>query len=415
MDSGAGTGKTYSILTVLHTLAADYPNLRILICRATRASLTESVMVTFEQEILPADGMTWLARGARRDVRKAYNYPNKSTIVLGGLDRPDRILSTAWDVVYVNECVEVTEEAWDALWGRLNRPGRPGWLGYLIGDTNPGDPGHWIKKRADEGRVGRWQVGHRANPVMWDGSAWTAAGTKYLDGLRQLVGTRRKRFLDGVWAAGEGAWFGTFDIGTHVDASAEFDPRYPVHLSVDTGVHTGAAWWQPRGDGDDAEVTVFGDYYSFDVHAFENAKAVLALTQTLCGGRFDVGRRDPSGGAASGFGSQTIDAEFRRAGLRLEPWPKYPGCVTAGLNLLESFVACDPPRFKVHPRCTRLIEAMTNYRRKKRGGQFIDEPEDPLHPHEELVDSMRSGLLDRWPEGRRPQPKLRRVPARRVF
>src|SRR5436309_1787806 len=62
----AGTGKTYSILAFLHLLAADYPDLRILFCRQTRVSLTESVLVTFEKEILPADGMESLARGASR-------------------------------------------------------------------------------------------------------------------------------------------------------------------------------------------------------------------------------------------------------------------------------------------------------------------------------------------------------------
>jgi Rad3-related DNA helicase len=44
----AGTGKTFAILCLLHCLASDEPGLRILICRQTRVSLTDSVLITFE-------------------------------------------------------------------------------------------------------------------------------------------------------------------------------------------------------------------------------------------------------------------------------------------------------------------------------------------------------------------------------
>ena len=183
-----------------------------------------------------------------------------------------------------------------------------------------------------------------------------------------------------------------------------------------TGVQTCALpiWFQVRGEGEDSRVTVFGDYYSYNVPAYENAKAILEASRQRCENRVDVGRMDPSGNADNGTGL-VIGGEFKRAGLRLQPWPKFPGCVASGLALVESFVAVDPPRLRIHPRCRHLIDAFANYRRKKRGGQWIDEPEDPQHPHEELIDALRSGLLDKWPEGRVTPPKLRMMPARRVF
>ena len=389
------------MVTVLHALARDYPGLRILVCRQTRASLSESVLATFEEEVLPADGSRNVAAGERRDRRGSYRYPNGSRIVLGGLDKPDRILSTAWDVVYVNEAIEAEADAWEALGSRLNRPGRDRRFGYLIGDTNPGDPAHWLKKRCDDGLTTLWQTTHAANPALFGPEGWTEYWPPYKERLDRLRGTRRGRLRDGLWVAGEGQWFGSFDPATHVSRSAAFDPSYPVHLAVDTGVHTGAVWFQVREEADGPAVTVFGDYYSFDVHAYQNAKAILDKTEALCGGRVDVGRMDPSGNAASGFGGQTIESEYRRAGLRLAPWPKYPGCVAAGLALVESFVAVDPPKLRVHPDCKGLVDALANYKRKKRGGQYVDEPEDPQHPYEELVDALRSGLLDAWPAGRK--------------
>lgn len=409
----AGTGKTWAILAFLHLLLADCEGLRVLVCRQTRRSLTDSVLVTYEQEILPADGMEFLALGATRDHRSRYLYPGGSELVVGGLDRPDKILSTSWDVIYVNEAIEVEEAAWDTLSTRLNRPGRPTWLGHLIGDTNPGDPSHWLRKRVDEGRTVLWDTGHEANPALHDGDEWTPAGRQYQETLDRLRGARRKRLRDGLWAAGEGQWFGSFDPDRHVSPDADFDCRYPVHLAVDTGVHTGAVLYQIRDMADGPAVTVFADYYSYDVAAEQNALSILGLCAERCGGRYDVGRLDPAGGARSGFGAQTIDSEFRRVGLTLEPWLKYPGCVLAGLNLLGSFL--DSGRLTVHPRCERTVNALLNYKRKQRQNQFIDEPEDPQHPHEELIDALRSSLLDRYPEGRRPKPSFRQVSPHRAF
>ena len=401
----AGTGKTYGALATLHTLALDYPGLRIAICRQTRASLTESVLATLEDEIFPEDNCEYLASGARRDHRTAYLYPNKSRIVLGGLDKPERVLSTAWDIVYINEAIEVGQAAWETLGSRMDRPGRQSEFGYLLGDTNPGDPNHWLKKRIDAGLCVGWETTHAANPRLFDRDGWTREWWPYRDRLDKLTGTHRKRLKDGIWTAGEGQWFETFDADRHVHPSAEFDPALPVHLAVDCGVHTAAVWFQVRGEGDAARVTIFADYYSDRIPAHQNAQAILNISNERCRGQVDVGRMDPAGNSDNGTGL-VISGEYARAGLRLKPWPKFPGCVASGLALVESFVAVDPPTLTIHPRCHRTIDAFANYRRKKRGNQWIDEPEDPQHPHEDLMDAIRSGLLDKFPMGRNHRPKL---------
>lgn len=407
----AGTGKSYGVLSVIHTLAADYPGLRVLLCRRTRKSLTESVMVTFER-IARADGMGAICSGASRKVRDAYNYPNGTTVVLGGMDKPDKFTSTDWDIVFINEAIELEPGAWDVIKGRLGRPGMSRRFGFLIGDTNPGDPSHWIKKRCDEGDSVLWDTGHKANPLMWDGLDWTEAGRDYRDNvLAKLKGTRRKRFYEGLWAAGEGQWFEAFG-DLHVTEAAEFSPAFPTTFSKDSGVHAGAVWCQFRPG---PVVSVFADYYGFNVAAFDSAHAVLeAEGSRLCNGRWDRGVTDPAYRAATAVGP-TVLAEYQRAGLRLDPWPSYPGSVLDGLSLIDSFVATDPPALIVHPRCTRLIEAFANYKRAKRQGQFIDRPEDPQHPHEDMIDALRGALQDKFPEGRKLAPKLVRRPASKVF
>jgi Phage terminase large subunit len=413
----AGTGKTWGILLALHLLSLARPGMRLLLCRKTRESLTESVLVTYEQEILPLTGHRWIAEGIKRRVRQSYLYPNGTEWIVGGLDKPSKIFSTSYDLAFVNEAIELAEEDWETLQSRIGRPERAHRLNALIGDTNPGDPACWLKRRCDEGRCLEWRSHHADNPGLHDGRSWTEAGRAYLDRLRRLTGTRRRRLFEGLWAAGEGVWFETFG-DDHVRESAEFSRAHPLHLAVDSGVHTAAVWFQVVPGGVEPVIHVVGDYYAFGLPAYDAALAIGGRTAELFGAgvspRVDRGVTDPAGKALTGIGP-TVLGEYERAGLRLDEWPSYPGSVRDGLSLVESFVAVDPPALLVHPRCTHLITAFANYKRARRQGQYIDKPEDPQHPHEDLVDCLRGGLMDKFPEGRRPEPRFRRLPARSVF
>ena len=184
----AGTGKTFPILSVLHCLAREYP-LRILILRATRVSLTESALVTYEQEILPADGCETIADGAGRANRHVYHYPGSSDIVVAGLDRnPTRILSTAWDIIFANEGVELQKEVWETLGSRLNRPGRDPRFGWLLADTNPSYPEHWLKKRCDAGATTMWGHDPRGQPRPPRRPQLDASGPPLPGGPRSIDG-----------------------------------------------------------------------------------------------------------------------------------------------------------------------------------------------------------------------------------
>ena len=217
----------------------------------------------------------------------------------------------------------------------------------------------------------------------------------------------------------DGLWFPAFSAETHASVDAEYDPALPVYLAIDSGVFTGAVFFQVArrftAEGTVEDVRIFADYLAEGLTAEANARAILEVARTRCNGRFDVASTDPAGGSRNPVGP-TVIAEYERAGIRpLRRWPL--SSVADGLALVESFVnpADGRPRLRVHPRCVRMILAIANYRRAKRGGQWQDYPEDPQHPHEDLVDALRGGLRDLFPEGRVSRPTLARVPARQVF
>lgn len=217
----------------------------------------------------------------------------------------------------------------------------------------------------------------------------------------------------------EAAWFASFDAvgGKHVNESAEYDYRYPVHLAIDCGVsqHVGAVWFQVRPlDSYRSRVTVFGDYHAQGKYSEANAKAirVKGLEELPCRGRLDTVRVDPAANAKTGIGPAAYEEFERVFGPRLlSRWPSHGVC--DGLDQLELLL--ESGCLVIHPRCAAMKAAFQNYARKQtRSGDFLDEPVDPQHPHEDMMDALRGGVRDRFPEGRTPPPNLRRTAAGRA-
>ena len=245
----AGTGKTRGVLEKVHLYLLKYPGTRALICRKTRASMTESVLVTFESKVVRAGCK--LDNQSRR-TRSGYDYDNGSVLVVGGLDNPDRIMSTEYDLIAVFEATETSEDDWEKLTTRLRNSRGP--YHQIIADCNPAAPTHWLKRRADRGAMEVHECRHRDNPTLWDMAAqqWTTAGRRYLATLESLTGHRRARLLDGRWAAAEGLVYPEFDATIHVvhEMPAGWE-SWPKLRAIDFGyVHPFVCqWWALDGDG----------------------------------------------------------------------------------------------------------------------------------------------------------------------
>jgi phage terminase large subunit-like protein len=230
-------------------------------------------------------------------------------------------------------------------------------------------------------------------------------------------GTRlgQQELMAEVLEISDGVWFHRFDPSKHVSEEARYDPRWPVHLAIDCGLsrHVAAVWFQVRGVEPSRRVTVFGEFHAEGLYSEAAAKAILAHAWDLpSGSRIDTVRLDPASTARSGVGPAAY-AEFERVfGSRmLSRWPLHR--VAEGLDLLDLLM--DKGLLLIHPSCTMLRAAFQNYVRKRTGrGDWLDEPADPQHPHEDLMDALRGGVRDRFPEGRAEQPRLHHVHAGRI-
>lgn len=257
LSGPAGTGKSMACLTYMHRLAYENPGFRGLIVRSTRSSLSETGMVTFEDRVLGADH-PMMVGGPRRQWRTDYRYDNGALIVLGGMDKPSKVLSGEYDVIYVQQAEELTEAAWETLITRL-RNYKIAWQ-QIIGDCNPDAPRHWIKRRADAGALTMLESRHEDNPELWNGVSWTEKGKDYLSKLDSLTGVRLHRLRFGRWVAAEGAIYEEWDRNLHVIDPFEIPRSWRRFRTVDFGFTNPVVvqWWAV--DNDD-RLFMYREYY----------------------------------------------------------------------------------------------------------------------------------------------------------
>ena len=277
IEGPAGTGKSRAALEKLHRAASKYPRMRGLIIRKTRASCSESVLVTWEQKVLPAGSP--LATGADRAHRQRYDYPNGSTIVVGGMDLASRIMSTEYDLIYVAEATELSEAEAEQLTTRL----RNGQMPYqqILFDCNPAAPSHWLNQRCLAGTTRRILSRHEDNPTVTAG---------YLATLQALTGARRARLYEGRWAAQEGLVY-AFDPAVHLvtdDALAAVTFR-TTFATVDWGfTNPGVCQvWGQDADGrltERAEVYETGHTVEWWIAEARSLRAQYAISLFVCDG-----------------------------------------------------------------------------------------------------------------------------------
>lgn len=248
----AGTGKSLAMLQKAHYTSLMASGCRSLIVRQTHASLTGSTLVTFEQQVIrDALGhgvVNWFGGSARKPA--AYQYANGSQIVVGGLDRPEKFLSTEFSRIYVDEATQVSLSALETLITRLR--GNADAYRQIVLACNPDAPQHWVKQRCDAGTMRMIYSRHRDNPLLVnaDGTL-TERGVDYMEKLDALTGVRRLRYRDGIWAAAEGLVYEGWDDAVHLIDPFDVPADWQRFITVDFGYTApfAAQLWAEDGDG----------------------------------------------------------------------------------------------------------------------------------------------------------------------
>lgn len=274
----AGTGKTRVILEKLHQLCLRTAGVKCLVMRQTLVSLTASGVQTYEKDVARealADGTVTFFGGSLREP-PAFKYSNGSSISLGGLDKPMKVMSTEYDVIYVIEATEVSLEALDMLTTRLRNGRLRGWH-QLIMDCNPDAPTHPLKIECDAGRMVMLHSKHEDNPRFFnrDGTM-TPAGEEYIGRLDALTGVRYLRLRKGIWAAAEGVIYEEFNPGIHVVDPFPIPDDWRRLWSIDFGYVNPFVWQEWAITPDDRMILV-REIYKTQTLVEDHARAIMAL------------------------------------------------------------------------------------------------------------------------------------------
>ena len=269
----AGTGKSRAALEKLSFVAYNRP-IRAAIVRKVRKSLTQAALVTFEQKVLPEpSGVRFWTED------QEYRYPNGAVIALAGLDDPEKVKSTEFDLIYVQEATELDDLDWELLVSRL----RNGVLSYqqIIGDCNPADPHHWLKQRCDRGECFLLDTRHQDNPQLYDHGLgdWTTFGRQYLATLDTLTGYTYKRLRLGIWCSAEGMFFTEWDPDKHVVEPFDIPEHWPRWTAIDYGF--AAPWcclWLARDPNGSRPIYVYRERYQVGLRDEEQAQLVADIS-----------------------------------------------------------------------------------------------------------------------------------------
>ncbi len=249
----AGTGKSRACLEKLFMVCMLTPNSRALILRKTATSLSSTALVTWRNFVIKealATGEVVYYGGSASEPPQ-YRFRNGSRVMIGGLDKPVRIMSSEYDIVYIQEATEITITDLEFVKTRLRNWSTS--FQQLIMDCNPAGNKHWLKLRCTDGKTKLIESRHEDNPRLFEECAetdsgaikyWdvpsgyvkvTEKGREYVEILDNLTGVRHKRLRLGLWVSAEGIVYEEFDPAYHVIPRFDIPEDWPRYWVIDFG------------------------------------------------------------------------------------------------------------------------------------------------------------------------------------
>jgi len=405
LSGPAETGKTLGMLYKLHICACKYPNAAIVILRKQLTDTYATAIRTFTEKVLDDDVPIRIYGGASP---RWFSYPNGSRIWSAGLDKTSKVLSAEYDIIFVNQVEELSLPDWEILTTRTT--GRAGNMPYsqTLGDCNPAAPTHWIRSRAQEGKLTLFESTHQDNPTLYDPMTGelTEQGQRTLSVLDNLTGSRKLRLRHGIWAAPEGAIYSVFDEAKHKVESFPIPSLWPKFVGIDPmGAYIAAVW--VALDPVNKVLNVYREYIEpFGIPTRQHVENILHLSGYMPDGRPLANAETIFYWCGGGPSERQARLDFQAAGLPLQR----PGIgdVWAGIDrvneLLSDFAIV------IHDNCPNLLSEAGDYRRKLKDGIPTDTIDNKERYHG--LDALRYGCAG--PETEGVQEEIVMLPWQRI-
>lgn len=363
-----GAGKSRILCQKAWMVARRYPGVTVGLFRKTQNSIPHTTGRTFERDVVDRH---YIASRNKSD--HYWELTNGSRIYFLGLDPdpvtgvPSKVGSLDLGWAGVDEAVELSEEDWIMLLGRLRDPRMP-WH-QLAAATNPGPPKHWLRLRmlADAKRL---FLTIRANKFL---------SAEYMAMLADLPDTAAGRRLGkGEWAAAEGAIWSLPDaqiklVPEIIHAPGMASPYKRVVAGVDWGfVHAFAC--EVMVQSGSGRLAVADEVYEHGKTVNEVIPLLKALRDRW---KIEMFYADPS--------EPAYIADCANAGL---PMMAAINDVDPGLQAVATALKAG---MTVSPRCMGLLGEIPGYTwEPNRAGGF---KEQPIKINDDACDALRYAVM----------------------
>lgn len=280
-------GKSIALCVKMSLLGLRYAGAPMVLGRKVHADLKTSTLPILERVISEMLGAAAWERGVRGGSNpERFEFANGSAFDFVGFDRREKLLSTEYAFIGIDECNELNKGDWEFAAGRLRSWAAP--FRQIMGACNPDSPAHFLYPKfqpnlgshriyGDEreceacrgtGKVQVWMIDDdsgrtwsersrcdrcegrgRARDVVAEvvvaGATENAENLppEYRARLARLTGVYKRRYADGQWVAYEGTIYPNFDPWFHViDRPEEWTkwggyppPGWPRYRGIDFG------------------------------------------------------------------------------------------------------------------------------------------------------------------------------------
>lgn len=239
------TGKTLVCLLKLFYLHMHIKGLRTAIVRAHNVDLDATIRHDIRNTLLKYDLNDPRSPVQPEGGTKKFHtlYINGGECRIGGLYRPQHILGTEYDLIFISQLEQLTEEQFQIL--RTRCTGSAGnWrtaqntpISQILSDCNPDTPHHWMYTREKNGQMKFVKFDFHDNPKFFRQNRWSPDGYKVVTDLNQsLTGIYHDRYFKGYRVAAEGSVFHIQDC--HIlDELPNLD-NYQLYNAMDFGMKT---------------------------------------------------------------------------------------------------------------------------------------------------------------------------------
>ncbi len=387
------TGKTIVSCVKAHLICTCCPGAQGSIVRKTFNSMAGTVLQSFKR-IIAGSGVEVFGG----ETPQRFIYPNGSQIWVGGMDNPQKVLSSERDFIYVNQAEELTLNDWEMCIGSCSGRGAVVAVPQIWGDCNPGGSQHWIRKRAAEGKLRLLQARHEDNPDLYDEAGnITPQGLVRIGVLDALSGVRYKRLRLGIWATAEGAVYDMFDGsagGPHVMVRKPEEMKR-WFMAIDMGFTNPFALLD-IGEDEDGRWHCFREVYRPGMIPEACVAQVKEWWTGTAGRSYDVAAVDP---AAAGLIASLKAAGVHAVGALGKAKSAQPGSgkdveaavnsrlIVDGIQLVQNMLAVKKDgraRYTVDPSCVNNINEFESYIWEP------DRPKDtPKKENDHSLDALR--------------------------